>query len=82
MTIADHKVHQYCPHQACAGLHPDKFRFNRKEVNNMDFLDKSKIFDTGSWDLGRQSEIPSKRFESSHATLVGWQIETPVAMTK
>ena len=30
----------YCPHQSCAGLDPDNFRSNRKEVNNMDFLDK------------------------------------------
>ena len=40
---ADSRMLHYCPHQPCAGLDPDNFRSNRKEVNNMDFLDKSKI---------------------------------------
>ena len=57
-TIADCKVLHYCPHQACAGLDPDNFVFNRKEVKNMDLLDKSKIFLYRTTGLGgRQSEI-------------------------
>jgi len=31
-TIADRRMLHYCPHQACAGLDPDSFRSNRKEV--------------------------------------------------
>ena len=62
MTITDRKVLQYCPHQACAGLDPDKFRFNRKEVNNMDFLDKSKIFSYRTIGLGETMRNPIKTF--------------------
>jgi len=41
---ADSRMLHYCPHQSCAGMDPDSFRSKRKDVNNMDFLDKSKIF--------------------------------------
>jgi len=44
MATADRKMLHYCPHHVCAGPDPDNFRSNRKEVNNMDILDKSKIF--------------------------------------
>ena len=52
----------YCPHQSCAGLDPDNFRSNRKEVNNMDFLDKSKIFSYRTIGLGETIRNPIKTF--------------------
>ena len=36
----DRKMLHFCSHRECAGLDPAKFRSNRKEVNNMDFLSK------------------------------------------
>ena len=50
----------YCPHQLCAGLDPDSFRSNRKELNNMDFLDKSKIFSYRTIRLGETIRNPIK----------------------
>jgi len=41
-ATVDRKTLHYCLHHVCAGLDTDNFRSNRKEVNNMDFLDKSK----------------------------------------
>jgi len=43
IDTADRKMLHYCPHHKYSGLHPDNFRFNRKEVINMEFFDKSKI---------------------------------------
>jgi len=53
----------YCPHQSCAGLDPDTFRFDRKEVNNMDFVDKSKIFACRTIRLGETIQNPIKTFQ-------------------
>jgi len=61
-TIADRRMLHYCPHQSCAGLDPDSFRSNRKEVNNMDFLDKSKIFSDRTIGLGETIRNPIKTF--------------------
>jgi len=61
-TIADRRMLNYCPHQACAGLDPDSFRSERKEVNNMDFLDKSKIFSNGTIGLSETIRNPIKTF--------------------
>jgi len=52
----------YCPHQACAGLDPDNFCFNRKEVKNMDFLDKLKVFAYRTIGLGETIRNPIKTF--------------------
>jgi len=61
-TIAEHRMLHYCPHQACASLDPDNFCFNRKEVNNMDFLDKLKIFAYTTIGLGETIRNPIKTF--------------------
>jgi len=42
-TFTRHMLH-FCPHANCSGLVPEEFRSNRKDVNNMDFLEASKIF--------------------------------------
>ena len=59
---ADRQMLHYCPHHVCAGLYLDIFRSNRKEVNNMDFFDKSKTFSyiiIGLWETIRN---PVKTF--------------------
>jgi len=59
-SIADRKMLHYCPHRACAGLDSDNFRSNRKEVKNMDFLDKSNIFSYRTIGLGETIRNPIK----------------------
>jgi len=62
-TTANRKMLHYCPHQVCAGLDPDHFHSNRKEVNNMDFLDKSKIFSYRTIGLWETIRNPIKTFQ-------------------
>jgi len=45
-----------------AGLDPDSFRSDRKEVNDLDFLDKSKIFSYRTIGLGETIRSPIKTF--------------------
>ena len=59
---ADRRMLHYCPPQSCAGLDPDNFCSNRKEVNNVDFLDKSKIFSYRTIGLGETIRNPIKTF--------------------
>ena len=61
-TITNRNMLHYCPHQACASLNPDNFCFKRKEVNNMDFLDTSKIFSYRTIGLGETIRNPIKTF--------------------
>jgi len=59
---ADRRMLHYCPHQSCPSLDPDSFRSKRKEVNNMNFLDKSKIFSYRTSRLGETIRNPIKSF--------------------
>ena len=58
----DRKMLHFCTHQSCAGLDPDKFRSNRKEVNNMDFLGTSKIFSCRTIDSREPIQNPVETF--------------------
>jgi len=68
-TIADRKMLLYCPHHACAGLDPENFRYDRKEVNKMDFLDESKIFSYRTIGLGETGNPESYQNISGVLTL-------------
>ena len=81
-ATADRKMLHYCPYHVCAGLDTDNFGSNRKEVNSMDFLDKSNIFSYRTIGLWETIQNLLKRFGSSRAMLEEWQIAKPAAMTK
>jgi len=59
---ADRRMLHYCPHQSCAGLDPNSFGSNGKEVNNMDFFDKSQIWSYRTIRLGETIRNPIKTF--------------------
>jgi len=52
----------FCPHANCSGLVPEEFRSNRKDVNNMDFLEASKIFSYRTTDPKETIRNPIRTF--------------------
>ena len=44
-------MYRFCPHAGCLQLDPDNFRSNRKEVENMGFLNKARIFSYRTIDM-------------------------------
>jgi len=59
-ATADHQMLHYCPHHVCAGLDPDNS--NGKKINNMNFLDKLKIFSYRTIGLWETIRNPIKTF--------------------
>lgn len=58
----DRKMLHFCPQKSCAGVDPENFRLNRKEVNDMDFLDKSKIYSYRTIDSRETIRNPIRTF--------------------
>jgi len=59
---ADRKILHFCPHSSFAGKDLDKFCLNRKEVNDIDFLDKEKIFSYRTIDSSETLRKPITTF--------------------